>query len=112
MADVDVTDAMGRTAVRGAMRETASGVDPEAAPDAARGRAEVAEARRTRPPGQVSRLKGLFDVNREARLVQPGDSYKVSVSILGRDPPSKHHPHEHATVSPARRRPCCPSTAR
>jgi len=30
MADVDVTDAMGRTAVRGAMRETASGVDPEA----------------------------------------------------------------------------------
>jgi hypothetical protein len=36
MADVDVTDAMGRTAVRGAMRETASGVDPEAAPDAAR----------------------------------------------------------------------------
>jgi hypothetical protein len=39
MADVDVTDAMGRTAVRGAMRETASGVDPEAAPDAARGRA-------------------------------------------------------------------------
>jgi len=29
MADVDVTDAMGRTAVRGAMRETASGVDPE-----------------------------------------------------------------------------------
>jgi len=36
MADVDVTDAMGRTAVRGAMRETASGVDPEAAPDVAR----------------------------------------------------------------------------
>jgi hypothetical protein len=25
----------------------------------------------------------LFDVNREARLVQPGDSYKVSVSFHG-----------------------------
>ena|SRR6266700_2209548 len=31
-------------------------------------------------------------MNREARLVQPGNSYKVSVSILGRDPPPKHHP--------------------
>jgi len=29
----------------------------------------------------VSGPKGLFDVNREARLVQPGDSYKASVSI-------------------------------
>jgi len=36
MADVDVTHAMGRTAMRGAMRETASGVDLEAAPDVAR----------------------------------------------------------------------------
>jgi len=40
----------------------------------------------------VSGLEGLFDGNREARLVQLGDSYKVSVSILGRDPPLKHHP--------------------
>jgi len=44
-----------------------------------------------RPSGQVSGLKGLFDGNREARLVRPGDSYKVSVSILGRHPPPKHH---------------------
>jgi hypothetical protein len=40
----------------------------------------------------VSELKGLFDINRAARLVQSGDSYKVSGSILGRDPPPKHHP--------------------
>ena len=26
------------------------------------------------------------------RLVQPGDSYKVSARILGRDPALKHHP--------------------
>jgi hypothetical protein len=38
----------------------------------------------------VSGLKGLFDGNREARLVQPGDSYKLSVQ--GRHPPPKHHP--------------------
>jgi hypothetical protein len=44
------------------------------------------------PSRQVSGLKGLFDVNREARLVQPSDSYKVSVSILGRHPSLKHHP--------------------
>jgi hypothetical protein len=36
----------------------------------------------------VSGLKGLY----EARLVLPGDSYKVSLSILWRDPPLKHHP--------------------
>jgi hypothetical protein len=34
----------------------------------------------------------LLDGNREARLVQPGDSYKVSVSVLRRDPPPKPHP--------------------
>jgi hypothetical protein len=34
----------------------------------------------------------LFDANSEARLVPPGDSYKVSVSILRRDPPLEHHP--------------------
>jgi len=34
----------------------------------------------------------LFDVNREARLVQPSDSYKVKVSILRRHPPCKYHP--------------------
>ena len=44
-----------------------------------------------RPPGQVSGLKGLFDVNPEARLVQLGDSCKVSVSIHWRHPPPKHH---------------------
>jgi hypothetical protein len=44
-----------------------------------------------RQPGQVSGLNGLFDVNREARLVQPGDSYKVSVSILRRDPSLAYH---------------------
>jgi hypothetical protein len=33
----------------------------------------------------------VFDVSPEARLVQPGDSYKVSVSILRRHPPFKHH---------------------
>jgi hypothetical protein len=33
----------------------------------------------------VSGLKGLFDGNPEVRLVQPGDSYKVSVSILRRN---------------------------
>jgi hypothetical protein len=40
----------------------------------------------------VNGLKGFFDGNREARLAQPGDSYKVGVSILGRDPPPKRHP--------------------
>jgi hypothetical protein len=40
----------------------------------------------------VSELNGLFDVNREAWLVEPGDSYKISVSMLRRDPPPKHHP--------------------
>jgi hypothetical protein len=40
----------------------------------------------------VSGLKGLLDVNREARLVQPGDLYEVCVSILWRHPPLKHHP--------------------
>ena len=40
----------------------------------------------------MSGLKGLFDVIRPARLVQPGDSYKVSVRILRRHPPPKHHP--------------------
>jgi hypothetical protein len=40
----------------------------------------------------VSGLKGLFDLDREARLVQPGDSYKVSVRFLRRHPPLKHHP--------------------
>jgi hypothetical protein len=39
----------------------------------------------------VSGLTGLFEVNRAAWLVQPGDSHKVSVRILGRDPPLKHH---------------------
>ncbi len=40
----------------------------------------------------MSGLKGVFGVNRETWLVQPGDSYKISVSILRRDPPPKHHP--------------------
>jgi hypothetical protein len=39
----------------------------------------------------VSALKGLFDVNREAPLVHPGDSYKVSVRIFWRDPSLKHN---------------------
>ena len=39
----------------------------------------------------MSGLNGLFDGNRAARLVQPGDSYKVSVSILGRHSPRKCH---------------------
>jgi hypothetical protein len=52
MADVDVTDAMGRTAVRGAMRETASGVDPEAAPDAARENAPGAARAETLTSGR------------------------------------------------------------
>jgi hypothetical protein len=34
----------------------------------------------------------LFEVNREARLVQLGDFYKVSVGILRRHPPPKHYP--------------------
>jgi hypothetical protein len=34
----------------------------------------------------------LFDGNRKAQLLQPGDSYKVGVSILRCDPPPKHHP--------------------
>jgi len=33
----------------------------------------------------------MFDVNREARLVQPDDSHKVSVSVLRCDPPLEHH---------------------
>ena len=40
----------------------------------------------------MSGLKGLFDGNREARLVQRGDSQKVNVRILRRHPPLKHHP--------------------
>ena len=40
----------------------------------------------------MSGLKGLLDGNREAWLVQPGDSYKVSVRILRRHPSLKHHP--------------------
>jgi hypothetical protein len=39
----------------------------------------------------VSGANGWFDANRDARLVQPGDSYKVSVSILRRHPPLKYH---------------------
>ena len=44
-----------------------------------------------RPPGQVSGLKGFVAGTREAQLVQPGDSCKVSVSIHWRHPPPKHH---------------------
>src|SRR4030095_8616166 len=45
------------------------------------------------------RAEWLVRRNPEAGLVQPGDSYKVSVSILRYDPPLEHHPHGHATVS-------------
>jgi len=63
MADVDVTDAMGRTAVRGAMRETASGVDPEAVPDVARENAPGA-ARAGEPEVERRNFKRAFAIGR------------------------------------------------
>jgi len=68
MADVDVTDAMGRTAVRGAMRETASGVDPEAVPDVARENAPGA-ARAGEPEVERRNFKTRFRDRALLRLI-------------------------------------------
>ena len=71
MADVDVTDAMGRTAVRGAMQETASGVDPEAAPDVARENAPGA-AHAGEPEVERRNFKRAFAIAPRARSPTAG----------------------------------------